>query len=276
MERKDDGMLRADVALVRRGLAPSRERAQRLIESGLATLNGKPLARSSARVSDDDRLDVLGSDLPYVGRGGFKLAHALAAFGADPSGRVCMDVGASTGGFTDVLLRAGAKLVYAIDVGSDQLAPSLRSDPRVVSMEHTNARALRADMFPQPPRFAAMDVSFISIRLILPSALAILGPEGRMIALIKPQFEAGPHRLGKKGVVSDPAVHADVLREMIAFAPSLGWRIRAIEPSPIAGGSGNLEFLADFVPDCAGAPSVDEARIREVVRTAHRSLRDGR
>lgn len=276
MERKDDGMLRADVALVRRGLAPSRERAQRLIESGLATLNGKPLARSSARVSDDDRLDVLGSDLPYVGRGGFKLAHALAAFGADPSGQVCMDVGASTGGFTDVLLRAGAKLVYAIDVGSEQLAPSLRSDPRVVSMEHTNARALRADMFPQPPRFAAMDVSFISIRLILPSALAILGPEGRMIALIKPQFEAGPHRLGKKGVVSDPAVHADVLREMIAFAPSLGWRIRAIEPSPIAGGSGNLEFLADFVPDCAGAPSVDEARIREVVRTAHRSLRDGR
>ncbi len=276
MERKDDGMLRADVALVRRGLAPSRERAQRLIESGLATLNGKPLARSSARVSDDDRLDVLGSDLPYVGRGGFKLAHALAAFGADPSGQVCMDVGASTGGFTDVLLRAGAKLVYAIDVGSEQLAPSLRSDPRVVSMEHTNARALRADMFPQPPRFAAMDVSFISIRLILPSALAILGPEGRMIALIKPQFEAGPHRLGKKGVVSDPAVHADVLREMIAFAPSLGWRIRAIEPSPIAGGSGNLEFLADFVPDCAGAPSIDEARIREVVRTAHRSLRDGR
>lgn len=276
MERKDDGMLRADVALVRRGLAPSRERAQRLIESGLATLNGKPLARSSARVSDDDRLDVLGSDLPYVGRGGFKLAHALAAFGADPSGQVCMDVGASTGGFTDVLLRAGAKLVYAIDVGSEQLAPSLRSDPRVVSMEHTNARALRADMFPQPPRFAAMDVSFISIRLILPSALAVLGPEGRMIALIKPQFEAGPHRLGKKGVVSDPAVHADVLREMIAFAPSLGWRIRAIEPSPIAGGSGNLEFLADFVPDCAGAPSVDEARIREVVRTAHRSLRDGR
>ncbi len=276
MERKDDGMLRADVALVRRGLAPSRERAQRLIESGLATLNGKPLARSSARVSDDDRLDVLGSDLPYVGRGGFKLAHALAAFDANPSGQVCMDVGASTGGFTDVLLRAGAKLVYAIDVGSDQLAPSLRSDPRVVSMEHTNARALRADMFPQPPRFAAMDVSFISIRLILPSALAILGPEGRMIALIKPQFEAGPHRLGKKGVVSDPAVHADVLREMIAFAPSLGWRIRAIEPSPIAGGSGNLEFLADFVPDCAGAPSIDEARIREVVRTAHRSLRDGR
>lgn len=276
MERKDDGMLRADVALVRRGLAPSRERAQRLIESGLATLNGKPLARSSARVSDDDRLDVLGSDLPYVGRGGFKLAHALAAFGTDPSGQVCMDVGASTGGFTDVLLRAGAKLVYAIDVGSDQLAPSLRSDPRVVSMEHTNARALRADMFPQPPRFAAMDVSFISIRLILPSALAILGPEGRMIALIKPQFEAGPHRLGKKGVVSDPAVHADVLREMITFAPSLGWRIRAIEPSPIAGGSGNLEFLADFVPDCAGAPSVDETRIREVVRTAHRSLRDGR
>lgn len=276
MERKDDGMLRADVALVRRGLAPSRERAQRLIESGLATLNGKPLARSSARVSDDDRLDVLGSDLPYVGRGGFKLAHALAAFGADPSGQVCMDVGASTGGFTDVLLRAGAKLVYAIDVGSEQLAPSLRSDPRVVSMEHTNARALRADMFPQPPRFAAMDVSFISIRLILPSALAVLGPEGRMIALIKPQFEAGPHRLGKKGVVSDPAVHADVLREMIAFAPSLGWRIRAIEPSPIAGGSGNLEFLADFVPDCAGAPSVDETRIREVVRTAHRSLRDGR
>ena len=185
-----------------------------------------------------------------------------------------MDIGASTGGFTDVLLRAGARLVYAIDVGSNQLAPELCADPRVVSMEQTNARTLRPEMFELAPSLGVMDVSFISIRLILPSALAVLGAHGRMVALIKPQFEAGPSRLGKKGVVTDPAVHAEVLREAVAFAPSLGWRIRAIEPSPILGGSGNLEFLADFVPDGASQePPVGEDRIREVVRAAHRLRR---
>ena len=141
-------------------------------------------------------------------------------------------------------------------------------------MEHTNARALRPEMFEPLPSLAVMDVSFISIRLILPSALAVLGAHGRMVALIKPQFEAGPSRLGKKGVVTDPAVHAEVLREAVAFAPSLGWHIRAIEPSPILGGSGNLEFLADFVPDDASQETpVGEDRIREVVRAAHRLRR---
>ena len=270
----DADKLRADVALVRRGLAPSRERAQALIEGGFVACNGRPVARSAQRVGDGDRLDVLGSDLPYVGRGGFKLARALEAFGVDPAGQVCLDVGASTGGFTDVLLQSGAALVYAVDVGSDQLAPRLRADPRVVSMERTNARELRPEMFARRPALGVMDVSFISIRLILPVAFGVLGPGGRMIALVKPQFEAGPNRLGKKGVISDPAVHAGVLREIAAFAPSLGWRVRALEPSPIPGGSGNLEFLADFVPD--GSPlaaQADDARIREVVRAAHRLRR---
>ena len=267
-------LIRADVALTARGLAPSRERAQGLIESGLVRLNGRPLTKSSVKVSEADVLEVVGDDLPYVSRGGFKLERALKSFGIDPAGLTCMDIGASTGGFTDVLLQSGAARVYAIDVGTGQLDARLQSDPRVVSMEHTNARELRSDMFPVQPTLAVMDVSFISIRLILPAAFSVLGERGRMISLIKPQFEAGPKNIGKKGIVSDPKVHIDVLKQIVDFAPTLGWRVRSLDFSPISGGSGNIEFLGDFIADSECSilsPTIEE--IKALVQTAHRQVR---
>ena len=266
--------IRADVALVARGLAPSRERAQGLIENGFVLLNKRALAKSSVKVTDTDLLEIVGVDLPYVSRGGFKLEKALKSFGVDPSGLTCMDIGASTGGFTDVLLQNGAKKVYAIDVGAGQLDARLQTDPRVISMEHTNARELHPGMFAEPPSLAVMDVSFISIRLILPSAFGVLGERGRMISLIKPQFEAGPRNIGKKGIVSDPKVHIEVLRQIVDFAPTLGWKVRALDFSPISGGSGNIEFLGDFAADGACqtlSPTFDE--IRSLVQTAHRQVR---
>ena len=262
--------LRADAALVRRGLTSSREKAQALIAAGLATVNGAPITKPAQKVGEADALAVTGETHPYVGRGGLKLERALAAFGADPSGAVCMDIGASTGGFTDVLLRNGARRVYAIDVGIGQLDPALAADPRVVSMERTNARTLRREMFDEPPTLAVMDVSFISIRLILPAACAVLGDGGRLISLVKPQFEAGRAEVGKHGIVSKPQAHARVLREIVDFAPSIGWQVRALEISPIAGGDGNLEFLADMAP-WRGEPSpITPADIDALVRRAHR------
>lgn len=264
--------IRADVALHLRGLAPSRERARSLIEAGLVTLNGKKLEKPSVKVGEGDALVVCGTEHPYVGRGGLKLEKALKAFGVDPSGVVALDVGASTGGFTDVLLQNGARKVYAIDVGFGQLDPKLAGDPRVINMEHTNARALTAEQFDERPTLAVMDVSFISIRLILPAVFAVLGTEGRMISLVKPQFEAGRERVGKHGVVSSARTHADVLREIVEFATTLGWRVRALDFSPIAGGDGNLEFLAEFVPTDACDVSPDAEAIAALVRRAHASV----
>ena len=184
-----------------------------------------------------------------------------------------MDIGASTGGFTDVLLQNGAKRVYAIDVGEGQLDTRLESDPRVVSMEHTNARELHASMFSESPTLAVMDVSFISIRLILPAAFQVLGNQGRLISLIKPQFEAGPKNIGKKGIVSDPKVHIEVLKQIVDFVPSLGWKVRKLDFSPISGTSGNIEFLGDFVADSTYqiiSPTHDE--IRALVLAAHKQV----
>lgn len=266
--------IRADVALVNRGLAASRERAQGLITSGLVSLNGKVLSKSSVKVTEADVLEIHGDDLPYVSRGGFKLEKALKVFEVDPTGLTCMDIGASTGGFTDVLLQNGAKRVYAIDVGAGQLDARLTEDPRVVSMEHTNARELNADIFPEAPTLAVMDVSFISIRLILPAAFRILGENGRMISLIKPQFEAGPKNIGKKGIVSDPKVHIDVLKQIVDFVPTLGWKVSGLDFSPISGTSGNIEFLGDFVADGACqtlSPTHEE--IRALVHAAHKQVR---
>lgn len=266
--------LRADVALATRGLAVSRERAQSLIASGLVTLNGRALKKPSIRVSETDELKVLGSDYPYVSRGGLKLEKALKRFDIDPSGQICLDVGASTGGFTDVLLRNGAARVYAVDVGAGQLDPSLAADPRVVSMEHINARTLHTGQFPVVPSLAVMDVSFISIRLILPALFSLLGEDGRIVSLVKPQFEAGRQAPGKKGVVTSARIHIEVLQQIVDFAPTLGWTVRALDSSPITGTAGNLEFLADFMPfarcsDPAPAPDV----IRRLVENAHRQLR---
>ena len=262
-------MMRADAALVRRGLVPSRERAQALIAAGLATINGAPIDKPARKVSDSDRLEVIGNTHPYVSRGGLKLEKALRVFGANAAGQVCVDVGASTGGLTDVLLRSGARRVYAVDVGTAQLHPSLLGDPRVTSMERVNARTLSPAMFPGLPALAVMDVSFISVRLILPALFDLLGDEGRVVSLIKPQFEAGRQRVGKRGIVSKAEIHRQVLQAVVDFAPSLGWRVAGLDFSPIAGGDGNLEFLADIRPESRCERPVDDAIIADVVRRAH-------
>lgn len=264
--------MRADIALVKRNLVSSREKAQSLIAAGLVTLNGRVLSKASIKTDESDVLAVCGSEHPYVSRGGLKLEKALQSFGLNPSGMVAMDIGASTGGFTDVLLQNGAKHVYAIDVGTGQLDAKLLSDNRVTNMEHINARALSPDMFPIRPALAVMDVSFISIKLILPSAFQVLGEKGRMISLIKPQFEAGREYIGKHGVISKPTVHAQVLRDILSFVPTLGWRVQNLDFSPISGGDGNIEFLADLVPASLCVHTPDEKDILDLVKRAHSAV----
>ena len=244
----------------------SREKARALIEAGLVTVNDATATKPAQKVGEDDTLVVLGAVHPYVSRGGLKLEKALKAFDVDVNGLVCADVGASTGGFTDVLLRSGARLVYAIDVGTGQLDPSLANNPRVVSMERVNARTLAAAMFPEIPSLAVMDVSFISIRLILPALFALLGKAGRVVTLVKPQFEVGRARIGKRGIVTDPIARRQALVDLVQFAPTHGWRVRALEVSPITGGDGNVEFLADIVPEGRCEEAVTGERIDAIVR----------
>ena len=269
----DTQQLRADVALCERALAPSRERAQALIGAGLVYVNGTLIKKPSCKINPEDVLEVRGECCPYVSRGGFKLEKALRCFDVCANGAVAIDVGASTGGFTDVLLQNGAAKVYAVDVGTGQLEAKIASNPRVVNMEQTNARELTREQFSPPPILGVMDVSFISIRKILPALRQILGDEGRLISLIKPQFEAGREALGKRGVVSSAAVHERVLREVANFAPECGWRVCALDFSPISGTQGNLEFLADFIPDDGRQPLPDPREIRDLVQRAHETLR---
>jgi len=232
---------RADVLLVERGLFESRTRAQAAIMAGLVTADGVRLKKASDEVADSAELQAA-PEHPWVSRGGVKLAAALDHFGFDPAERVCLDVGASTGGFTEVLLARGAARVYAVDVGRGQLHARLREDKRVVSMEATDIRALEPTALTPLPDFATVDVSFISLKLVLPALDPLLRTPAHLIALIKPQFEAGPKPV-KKGIVRDPAVHAAVCEDIAAFASTLGWTVAGIIPSPIEGGEGNREFL---------------------------------
>jgi 23S rRNA (cytidine1920-2'-O)/16S rRNA (cytidine1409-2'-O)-methyltransferase len=235
---------RADQLLVDRGLADSRTRAQALIRAGRVFAGERRVDKPGEALSADAALDLRGLDHPWVSRGGVKLAHGLDHFGLDPAGRVALDVGASTGGFTDVLLHRGAKRVYAVDVGYGQLAWSLRNDPRVVVLEKTNARALTTAEVPEPVDAIVCDASFISLRTVLPAALALAVPDAWLIALIKPQFEAGRDQVGKGGVVRDPAVHAAVCDAIRAWLGGLpGWSVLGIAESPITGPKGNKEFL---------------------------------
>lgn len=269
----EENKLRADVLLCENGLAASRERAQALIAAGLVYAGGIAVKKPAQKLDSDAQLEVRGECCPYVSRGGFKLEKALKSFGIDPSGKTCIDIGASTGGFTDVLLQNGAKLVYAVDVGTDQLDPGLAADPRVIKMEQVNARILTREQFDPAPVLGVMDVSFISIRKILPALRNVLGDQGRLISLIKPQFEAGKENLGKKGVISSASVHEKVLRDVAAFAPETGWRVHAYDFSPISGTQGNLEFLAEFIPDDGTQPLPDLRQIRELVKRAHESIK---
>ena len=264
---------RVDIVLVERGLAQSREKAQALVMSGVVYIGENKVDKASAQVMPEDELIVRQTGTGYVSRGALKLEKGLAVFGVEAKDRVAMDLGASTGGFTDVLLQNGAAHVYAIDVGYGQLDWKLRNDPRVTVMERTNARYLTADDLPLRPTLGVMDVSFISITKILPAAAAIMGENGEFISLIKPQFEAGRDRVGKKGVVRDAQVHLDVVKEILHFIDAdMGWTAQNLSFSPIKGPEGNIEFLVHILPKERATHSVTEQEAAEVVRQAHESL----
>ncbi|MFN3944248.1 MAG: TlyA family RNA methyltransferase [Allosphingosinicella sp.] len=234
---------RVDQMLVDRGLAESRARAQALIMAGLVFSGERKIDKAGQQLASDAALDVRGKDHPWVSRGGLKLDHALTHFAIDVREAVALDVGASTGGFTDVLLQRGAARVYAIDVGTNQLAWKLRQDPRIVVHEQTNARYLTDEEVPEPIDILVCDASFISLAKVLDKAVDFVRPGGRMVALVKPQFEAGRGEIDKGGVVRDPTVHARVCAEAAAWIEGRGWRVAGIVPSPITGPEGNVEFL---------------------------------
>jgi 23S rRNA (cytidine1920-2'-O)/16S rRNA (cytidine1409-2'-O)-methyltransferase len=233
--------VRADRLLVERGLFESRAKAQGAIAAGLVTADGRPVTKASDAIARDAAVTAQ-QQHPYVSRGGVKLAAALDYFNFDPRERVCLDVGASTGGFTDVLLTRGARHVYAIDVGRDQLHPRLRSDPRVTVFESADIRTVSPALLREPPDIAVVDVSFIPLALVLPAALKLVRRPAWLVALIKPQFEAGRAHV-RKGIVRDAQVHAEVCSRTVDLVTGLGWTVAGVIPSPIAGGDGNREFL---------------------------------
>jgi len=241
---KKPGKLRADVALVERGLVETRARAQALILGGKVFAGERRIEKPGDTIPADTELDVRLPDHPWVSRGGLKLVHGLDHFGIDPAGAVALDIGASTGGFTDVLLARGAAKVYAVDVGHGQLAWRLRNDARVVVLEKTNARTLTAEQVPEPVDLIVCDASFIGLEVVLPAPLALAKKTATLVALIKPQFEVGKGEVGKKGVVRDPELHQQVCDRIEAWLSSLpGWHVLGIAESPITGPEGNKEFL---------------------------------
>ncbi len=264
---------RLDVLLVERGLAPSREKAKAFIMSGDVYVDGQKEDKPGTNFKDDVTIEVRGAQLKYVSRGGLKLEKAVQEFGLDFTGMTCMDIGASTGGFTDCMLQNGAAKVYAIDVGYGQFAWKLRQDERVVCMEKTNFRYVTQEQIPDPIDFASVDVSFISLDKILPAAFPLLREGGQMVTLIKPQFEAGKEKVGKKGVVRDVAVHEEVIEKVIDVAKALGFLVRDLAYSPVKGPEGNIEYLLHIEK-----PSKDTAEecflpcVSEVVAQAHGEL----
>ena len=235
---------RLDVLLVSRGLAESREKARAVIMEGNVFVKGQREDKAGSMFDEAVPIEIHGQRLKYVSRGGLKLEKAVAHFDLKLEGKVCMDVGSSTGGFTDCMLQNGAKKVYAVDVGTNQLAWKLRSDPRVVCMEKTNIRYLLPEQLDEAPEFASIDVAFISLTKVLLPVRELLTPSGEVVALIKPQFEAGREKVGKKGVVREKSTHLEVIRQVLTFAWSAGFDILALEFSPIKGPEGNIEYLA--------------------------------
>jgi 23S rRNA (cytidine1920-2'-O)/16S rRNA (cytidine1409-2'-O)-methyltransferase len=269
---------RADVQIVKAGAADSRERARQLIEQGIVLADGKPVAKPASMIDEHSHITIIEKEsYSYVSRGGLKLEKALSEFGVDPSDMNVIDIGASTGGFTDCLLRHGAKAVTAVDVGYGQLAWSLRNDPRVTVMERTNIRNVKADDFKERFDLATVDVSFISLEKILDAVVALIAPSGSIIALVKPQFEAGRERVGKKGVVRDAAIHRDVLSAVWDAFERRGLRVRGLSYSPIKGPEGNIEFLIYAARVVVGGSAktddaIKNALIESVVDDAHRML----
>ena len=260
---------RLDVLLVEKGLCESRSRAQAVIMSGEVYVNGQKSDKPGTPTDVEAEIEIRGNACPYVSRGGLKLEKALRDFGVDPTGLTCLDSGASTGGFTDCLLQNGAKQVFAIDVGYGQLAWSIRTDPRVVCMERTNIRYVTPEQLGTPVQLAVIDVSFISLRIVLPAVKALLSADGQIICLIKPQFEAGKENVGKKCVVRDPAVHQAVLNSFLQLADELQMTVCNLTFSPVKGPEGNIEFLGHLSMLPEGAVIPDTAAL---VTAAHEKL----
>ncbi len=263
---------RLDVLLVKNGFAPSREKAKIMIMEGNVFVAGQREDKAGSTFPEDVQIEVRGSSLKYVSRGGLKLEKALASFPIDLNGCICMDIGASTGGFTDCMLQNGAVKVYAIDVGYGQLAWKLRSDERVVCMEKTNFRYVTDEQIKEPVDFASVDVSFISLSKILPVAYPLLKEKGEMACLIKPQFEAGREKVGKKGVVRDPKIHEEVIQNVFGFASDAGFAICGLEYSPVRGPEGNIEYLMYLRKNADEDGGFDKDMISAIVSRAHESL----
>ena len=261
---------RLDVLLVSRDLAETRTKAQAIIMSGDVYVGGQKADKPGMSYEDTVDIEVRGQACPYVSRGGLKLEKALRDFGVDPTGYVCSDSGASTGGFTDCLLQQGAAKVFAIDVGYGQLAWKIRQDPRVVCMERTNIRYVQPEDLGEPLDLSVVDVSFISLKIVLPAIARLLKPTGQVLCLIKPQFEAGKEKVGKKGVVRDPAVHQEVLEHFVALADELGFTISNLTFSPVKGPEGNIEFLGHLSRE-AGTRNVPD--LAALVAEAHETLK---
>ena len=263
---------RLDVLLVKKNLAESREKAKAVIMSGIVYVDGQKEDKAGSMFEDTALVEVRGSTLKYVSRGGLKLEKAMERFGVGLSGKVCMDVGASTGGFTDCMLQNGAKKVYSVDVGHGQLAWKLRNDERVVCMEKTNIRYVTPEEIPERVQFVSIDVSFISLTKVLGPVQALMEPEGDVVCLIKPQFEAGREKVGKKGVVRDPAVHLEVIQMVASFAGSIGFEALHLDFSPIKGPEGNIEYLLHLKNHPGGFYDNSGIPDKETVRKAHETL----
>ena len=261
--------IRLDQLVFDLGLAESRERAKTTVMSGLVFVNGQRADKPGMQVSPDIKVEIKGTALPYVSRGGLKLEKALKVFPIDVNDKVCIDCGASTGGFTDVLLKNGAAKVYSVDVGYGQLAWSLRNDERVVNMERTNIRYISSELIPEPLDICVMDLSFISVKLVLPAVCALLKDNAQLVCLIKPQFEAGREEVGKKGVVRDKAVHLSVIESVLSFAPTVGMTVMGLDFSPIKGPEGNREYLCYMKKGVQEAGPIDVAA---VVEASHENL----
>ena len=263
--------IRLDQYLVQHGLIQSRERAKAMIMAGVVYVNGQKADKAGDMVKEDAVVEVRGHDIGYVSRGGLKLEKAMQVFPLSPRGKVCMDIGASTGGFTDCMLQNGAAKVYAVDVGYGQLAWSLRTDPRVVNMERTNIRSVTPDQLDDPIAFFSVDVSFISLHHIFPVARAVTTPDAVGVCLVKPQFEAGREKVGKNGVVRDPATHREVLVKAMGYAAANGFAVRGLDFSPVKGPEGNIEYLM-FVEKSSTPAALDEEAAAAVVAASHQAL----
>ena len=264
---------RLDVLLVKRGLAPSREKAKTMIMEGNVFVNNNREDKAGSTFAEDAPIEIHGNTLKYVSRGGLKLEKAMTHFSISLDGMVCMDIGASTGGFTDCMLQNGAKKVYSVDVGYGQFAWKLRQDPRVVCMEKTNIRYVTPEDIDDVLDFASVDVSFISLTKVLPAAYALLKDGGQMGCLIKPQFEAGREKVGKNGIIKDPAVHLEVLQKIYRFALELGFSVRGLDFSPIKGAKGNIEYLMYLCKDSEPS-TVSEEDLSAIVGSSHEDLDD--